>query len=225
MIVEDLCVLAMARAGEITQNFPATRSLMYRRVGVRQQQLAGMAAQVNEEYYGAAATGTLSNGAANLADMATPVPSAELVQHVIIGDPGTSAYVAGQRVNIVSPVEAKDHLAPRMTLRNGIFRQWGTDMTGVVSITVYYSQLPQMLDATSANVAITIPEPHSELLIVDLSKYLLQKAEGEVPQRAAVMAALDAEEASLLKNWLQRANDLGPIQTAFRITTEALGPE
>ena len=74
--VEDLVEQALSRCAEYGGNYPATRSLLYRRLGVRQQELFAAAARANPEYFGATAIGTLdANKAVSLATMGSPASS------------------------------------------------------------------------------------------------------------------------------------------------------
>lgn len=216
MTVEELCIIALARAGEVTNAFPSTRGLMYRRVGVRQQQLAAAAAHISPDYFGAAAEGVLTGGAADLRDMANPVPIAELITDVLIADKGTSLLATGQRVNIVKVKDSADAaLPPRATLRGGVVRQVGTDLAGVVSVKVYYSRLPAALSNSDANTAIELMEPHTELLVVDLTAYLLKRAMGDDEKRQEALKMLADEEKQLLAAWLDHVREYQPAQDRF----------
>lgn len=196
---EEIAVQAMARASDITSSFPKTRSIMYRRIGVRQHQLFSRAAQINSEYFGTSAWATLDvDGAADLADFILPVPTPEQVQKVTVHaiDVG-SPYAVGDEIAIVSVADPEAELAPRMTLRGGVLRQVGTDLATVNEVRVWYSRQPAVLGATSELTATEIPAPWDELLVVDLARHLLRSSK-DTAERIAAITALDSEEVELL---------------------------
>lgn len=199
MTIEEIAVQALARASEFSNSVPGARSTMYRRVGIRQQQLFARAARLNPDYYGVCATGALDTGAVDLADLVAPVEAADSIMRIEIADAGASAYAAGQEVAVVPLADPDIEDAPRVTLRNRVIRGVGADLTGVTSLKVHYSRLPLAVAPTDAARVADLEEPHVELLVVDLAKYLVNKATGlqEVAQKAA-LAALDAEEHGLL---------------------------
>lgn len=213
---EEVAVQALARAAEVTETVPATRTLMYRRIGIRQQQLFAMGARVNSDYYGACAETNLIGGAADLADIASPVPIPELVSKVCIEDAGGSAYISGDEVNIVQTVDINAALAPRMTLRDLVLQEVGDDLTGVVSVMVYYSRLPKAYGPSDANTLTELSSPWDELLIVDLTKYLLRKARQlDEGARKLALDGLAAEESELLEGYITHVREYGPVQDRF----------
>lgn len=199
MTIEEIAVQAIARAGEFSNSVPGARSLIYRRIGIRQQQLFTRAARLNPDFYGVCATGVLNAGVVDLADLVAPVEAADSVMRVEIADKGTSAYASGDEVNIVPVTDTDIDDAPRATLRNRVIRGVGSDLDLVVSLKVHYSRLPAAVVPTDGARDADIEEPHVELLVVDAAKYLVNKATSmaEVAQKAA-LAALDREEAMLL---------------------------
>lgn len=208
--VEELVEQALARAMEFGQDFPATRSLLYRRIGVRQQQLFAVAARTNPEFFGDSAIGTPdANGAIDMGlmgdpDAADPVEAVEVISRIEIEDPGTSGLTAGDEVNIVSLTD-RDAAAypPRVTVRGNIIRQVGTDLANVTSIRVYYSVRPFRIDPDDGGVVVRLSEPFHDLLVVDLARWMLRKA-ATVPKevREVALAALEAEETEGLANFL-----------------------
>lgn len=212
---EEITIQALARASEVSNTVPATRTLAYRRIGLRQQQLFAAAAKVNSDYYGACAETNLVAGAADLADIASPVPTPELVSKVCVENPGTSAYVNGDEVNIVQTVDITAALAPRMTLRDLVLQQVGTELAGVTSIMIYYSRLPKAYGPTDAATLTEISSPWDELLVVDLTIYLLRKAPIDAAVRKLAIDSLKVEEAELLSGYLTHVREYGPVQDRF----------
>lgn len=212
--VEELVIQALARAMEFGDNFPATRSLLYRRLGVRQQQLFAAAARVNPYYFGDIAIGTLDAAGSidiNLSgdpEAADPVENMELISEVAIEDPGTSGFAAGDEVHVVPLHDPEVAFAPRVTIQGHVIRQVGTDLANVVSIRLYYSRRPFRIDPDDAASPISLPETFSELLVVDVAKYLLRKA-ATIPQevRQVALTALEAEEQEALGNFIEHVRE------------------
>lgn len=217
MTAEEAAVLAMARTSEITDQYPATRALMYRRLGLRQRELMGMAAKANPDYYGVCAISPLDGQTAtDLNDIVEPVPTPELIEGVLIEDPGTSAYVQGQEVAIVSWQQRDVELPPRATIRDLVLQGVGDDLAGVLSVEIYYSRLAAEFGPFDKDSVLELQHPHNELLIVDLTRHLLRKAT-RLPDdvRNVSLAALDAEEAPLLKAYLDHVVQYTPRVTRF----------
>lgn len=202
MTIEEIAVQALARVSEFSNSVPGARSVMYRRIGVRQQQLFAKAARINPDYYGICATGQLDDGAADLADLVDPVEAADSIARIEIADVGTSAYTTGDRVQPV-PVDDTDiEDPPRVTIRNRILRGVGSDLDGVVSLKIHYSRIPLPVAPTDGQRNADLEEPHVELLVVDLAKILVAKITSlSATVSAAVLGSLDAEEAKLLADF------------------------
>jgi hypothetical protein len=213
---EEIAIEALARAAEFGAEVPATRSLMYRRIGVRQAALFAEAGRVNQDYYGVCAIATLDNGAADLADIADPIPPLEAVTRVEVFDAGTSGIAAGTEINLVTLNDQDAATAPRMTLRNNVLRAVGADLDDVVSVEVYYSRSAKRLGATDANTNVELQAPWDELLVVDLTRYLLRKAISIKPDvRAAALELLDGEEAEMMAGFIRHVAEYAPYQTRF----------
>lgn len=202
MTIEEIAVQALARASEFSNSVPGARSVMYRRIGVRQQQLFAKAARINPDYYGICATGQVDDGAVDLADLVDPVEAADSIARIEIAAAGTSTYASGTRVNSV-PVDDTDiEDAPRVTIRNRILRGVGTDLDGVVSLKVHYSRIPLAIAPTDGTRQADLEEPHVELLVVDLTKILVKKLTSlSATISSAVLGSLDTEEAALLADF------------------------
>lgn len=216
MNAEQITKLAMARTSEITDQYPTNRSLCYRRIGLRQRELMALAARENPDYYGTCATAPLSAGGVDLNMMEFPVATPELVEEVRIENPGTSTYAAGDKINIVKLQDREAALAPRMTLRDLVLQAVGTDLDNVTSITVFYSRLPEIFDASDGESFVELQDPYIELLVIDLTKMLLTKAT-RLPAdiRSSSLTLFAAEEASLLTQYLDHVRTYGPYTTRF----------
>jgi hypothetical protein len=213
---EECAVAILARASEFSGTFPTTRSVIYRRIGVRQQELFSLAATVNPDYYGTEATSDLDeNGAIDLADVADPVPAMEQVQRVVIADAGESeVYEAGDRVNLVPLLDPEIEQAPRATLRDRILKQVGTDLAEIVSLTIYYSRVPLALSATSGTTALELPNQFQELLVIDGLRDLVRRAL-EMPNREAMISLLDKEETPLMERFTKHVAGFSPTTYRF----------
>lgn len=203
MIAEDIAVMALGRAIEFSTKVPRARSVMYRRIGIRQQQLFTRASKINPEWAGVLATAPISLWAnvraVDLADLVDPTEAADLITRIEIANKGTSAYVSGQEVNIVTVADPGCADAPRVLLRNRMILAYNSELDNVTSLNVYYSRIPLAIAPTDATCDIELPDPHSELLVVDLTRHLLQITIALAPtERTAALAALDAEEKELL---------------------------
>lgn len=202
MTAEEIAVMALARAAEFSQKVPSARSVMYRRIGIRQQQLYARAAKVNPDWAGTMGTAALVawNGlrAIDLADLVTS--SADLITRIEIYDKGTSALVNGQEVNIVTLADPDAADAPRVIIRDRIVQAYNNELNNVTSLAIHFSKVPLAIAATGGALAVELPEPHVELLVIDLTRHLLQKTIAlAASERTAAIGALDAEEAPVLE--------------------------
>lgn len=213
---EEIVVQAMSRVSDVTDSFPKTRSIMYRRIGVRQHQLFARAAKVNAEYFGTSSWATLdANGAADLADFISPVPTPEQIQMVTVHEIDVgSPYAVGDEIALVSVADTGAELAPRMTLRDGVLRQVGTDLATVNAVRVWYSRQPDALGPTDKDTATELPTPWDELLVVDLTRHLLRSAK-RTEERAAVLVALNEEETELLLGFDSHVADYAARRERF----------
>lgn len=215
---EDIVKLALARASEYALDYAPVRSLLYRRASIRQQQLAAAATKANPEYFGVAANAVVTDGAADVNDIASPVPTPEAIQHIHIGAIGAGATVAvGDEVSIVRLGDETAEVKPRVTFRAGILREAvAGDLAGVTSLKVYYAKLPDIAAvAETGATLLVIPPPHDSLLVVDLVKYILMRARLDEAGRTALLTAISAEEAELEKAWLAHVVQWGTTRTRF----------
>ena len=206
MTVDEAVKRFLARVPEAPEHTP--RGEIKRRIGVRQRQLFARAARLNPSYFGVCAVAPLEAGAANLL-AATPEQSTggdilyeiEAVERVVIEDPGTSSYAAGELVHLVKVTDPDVAEPPRATIRNFVLFQIGTDLEGVAKVKVHYSRRPLPIDETTpGDTELELPEPFQYLLVLDGAKDLARR---ELPadRAAAVRELLEPEEQELLQEF------------------------
>ena len=216
MRAEEAVVQALARAGTVSDTVPATRSLYYRRLGVRQQELFARAAVLAPDFYGTCAKGALIDGAADFADMQPPVMRPEAITRVEISDGGESEYEPGTRVRMVRLGEEHAAEKPRAVIRDRVFRSVGSDLDGVAEIMVYYPRSPEPIGPDGKDVELEIPAPFDELLVIDLARYALSKTLDIEPEtRVAAIQALSEEEAALLAQFDAHVRNYAPLEARF----------
>ena len=86
MTADEVCDAALARCAEFNARVPSTRSVMYRQINARQQQLFSHVADLEPEMFGRTATAVLVAGAYDLSNLD---PKAERVTHVERGGHAT----------------------------------------------------------------------------------------------------------------------------------------
>lgn len=197
MTTEEIVRQALARAAEFADHYPTTRKILYRQVGVRQQRLFRFAATVNPEWAGVCATADLADGEADLGDIADPVPSPATVTMVEVLDPGASGYDAGDRIHVVPLLDPDTALPPRATLRNRVLSGYLAELDAVTSIKIHYSRVPRALTHADADVVAEIPEPHDELLVLDLAQFLLRSSRDRSKLDAALELLAGEEDEAL----------------------------
>lgn len=215
---EEIAVLAMARVSEFTDTFPKSRSLMYRRIGVRQQQLFAAATESNHDFYGTAASAVLESGMADLRDIDLPVDSPEQIQKIEVFAVGAApVYPVGTEISIVplGDLDAED--PPRATLRDLLLKGVGSDLDTVTEILVHYARQPALPDADEDGTTTTeIPSPHDELLVVDLALYLIRSARGvDQAARTEALTLFAGEEEGLLQGWQTHIEHSIPTSARF----------
>src|SRR5690606_33580519 len=135
---------------------------------------------------------------------------------VEIHDPGQSDYEVGQRITIVT-ADDPDGLAPRAFLRHRVLVGVANELAGVASIKVWYPYIPEpTAPDENGSREVEIPDPHSELLVVDLARDFARKTISIAPEtRAAIVAALNDEEAPMLAEWIAHVRGYAPLETRF----------
>lgn len=205
--LEQLAIVALARALDFDAEVPSTRQVHWRRLQLRQQQLFSIASRLNPDYYGVSASGVLdANAALNLDDLATTalVDQAVGIQRIEIDDAGTSGLTTGDDVNIVSVDDIDADLSPRVTLRDFIIRGVGSDLTNVTSLCVFYSRIPDLIQEALGTETVQLPEQYQELLVVDLLRDMISKTISmEATTKTAVLELLTGEESGLMDPYLK----------------------
>jgi hypothetical protein len=217
---EDVVQLGLARVQEYTRSHPAVRSVLYRRISTRQQELAAMAARVNRDYFGAAADAVLVGGAADLNDIVTPVPTPEMIQRIEVSTVVAGAVPAvGDEISIVRLSDPTAELAPRVTLRSGVLRAVGADLNNVTGIKVYFSKLPDALLVTEPGTTlVALPAPYDQLLVLDISSLIVERTQhGDPldPIRQSVAEGLKKEIAEWEAKWIAHVRGLGEVRSRF----------
>ncbi len=220
MTWQEIVENAKARAIDFGTTFPSTDRPLFRRIEIRQQELFSAASRVNPDYFGVSAIGALDvNGAADLKDLETSLntdPAASVVR-VEVEDAGTHpSLVTGDEVNVVSVSDIAAALAPRMTLRNFILRQVGTELAGVVSVRAFYGYRPENkttpLDGTEVA---ELPDVYQELLVIDLVKWMLkQTLEMQAETKAAAIAVMSEEEGEIQGAFMAEVSDYAGTQAS-----------
>lgn len=177
---------------------------MYRRLSNRQQSLFALAANLDPDWAGVCAEGEVIGGQVDLGPVlrgeVDGVHAAQKISRVHINDPGTSGWAEGKEIAIVPSDDYGVGLPPRVTLRNGVFKGVGADLDGVASINVYYSRRPAPIAGPDHE--LEIQDPHTDLLVYDLARSLVQKASGiDSKVREQAMAYFDAQEARALEGF------------------------
>jgi hypothetical protein len=220
LAVEEIVVQGLARVQEFARSYPAARSVLYRRISTRQQELAAMAAKVNRDYFGAAATVVLVAGAADLNDIIAPVPTPEMIHKIQVDTIGAGAVVAvGDEVSLVRLGDEAAEESPRVTLRSGVLRQYKADLLNVTGLKVFYSKIPDTLLSTETGVSlVAIPAPYDELLVLDIAELVIERAMHGDPNDVAKKTLLDAIEAEVAEwqgKWLAHAGVFGATRSRF----------
>lgn len=220
LAVEEIVVQGLARVQEFTRSYPAVRSVLYRRVSIRQQELAAMAAKVNRDYFGAAASVVLIAGAADLNDIIAPVPVPEMIHKIQVDTIGAGALVAvGDEVSIVRLGDEIAEESPRVTLRAGVLRQYKADLLNVTGLKVFYSKIPDSLLSTElGTTVVAIPAPYDELLVLDIAELIVERALHGDPNDVAKKTTLDAIESEVTAwegKWIAHAGLFGATRSRF----------
>ncbi len=203
MTFDEIVDNAKARGLEFGSNFPTTNRVLYRRIEIHQQELFSQASRINPDYFGVSAKGPLdAEFSLNLKDLevSVGVDPASSVTRVEIQVAGTHpTLVTGDQVNLVSLGDIEAALAPRMTLRNFVLKGVGTDLVGVTSVCVFYGYRPENFAAPMGGDEIAeLPDVYQELLVIDLTKWMLkQTLSMDIETKAAGVAALSEEEAEM----------------------------
>ncbi len=220
MTFDEIVDNAKARAMDFGATFPSTKRVLYRRIEIHQQELFSKAARVNPDYFGKSATGTLDvNGFVDIKDQQASVnvdPAANITR-VEVEDSGTHpTLVTGDEIHLVPLNDVEVAFAPRMTLRNFVLRQVGTDLAGVVSVCAFYGYRPenktQPLDGSEDA---ELPAVYQELLVLDLVKWMLkQTISMDTQAKAAAIEILVQEQGQMDGTFLAEVADYAGAQVS-----------
>lgn len=216
---EQIRRAALARLAEFSDKFPHGTEVPFRRIGIRQQQLFAEAARLNHEYAGECAIGTLEDGAIDLREITAPVAVPEIITLIRVNelapDYDGDTLEVGQEVSVVA-IDDPDGLFPRATLRNGVLKGYEAELDDVVSVEIFFPSRPEPTASDEDGTReVEIPDPHSELLVLDLAKDLCRKALDLGTDRTAILALLGEEESGFLDAYRDHVRDYAPIRARF----------
>jgi hypothetical protein len=219
---EDVALLALARARQHVSEVNESRALIYARIGIRQQELFREANAINPDYFGVCAHAPVSGGQVNLATIADPVPTPDLIQRIDIYAVGTSDYAVGDEVNPVTLHDQDAAWPPRVIMRSKVLYGVADDLDGVSQLRIYYARIPAAIAPTGRTTVVEIPEPHHMLLVVDAERDLYRRSQKDA---GALVAMADAAEAPLLEAFRAHvATYAGSLQTRFATQTSPAAP-
>lgn len=214
---EEIRQATLIRLGEFSDKWPDGRQGPYRRIGVRQQQLFADAADQNPEYAGVCAIGTVDAGAVDLASMEPPVSAPERITKIVVKTlTGQTVYPIGTEITVV-PIADPDGVAPRAYIRNKKLYGVNGELDRVASIEMFYPYRPEPTSATESGTReVEVPDPYSELLVVDLAQDYARKAISITKEsRAEIVAYFASEEGQLTAMYLRHVREFAPIQSRF----------
>jgi hypothetical protein len=224
--VQDVVERGLSYLRRFSYKGPIARDVMYHHAGVQQQRMFAQANAVNPEFFGAQAVGILSNGAVDLKLLAPPLAMCERVLRVTIEDPGTSGYVPGQRVRIITTQEMDVlTLPPRAFIHDRVIQQVGSDLVGVVSIRAYYSELPPHYDGlTPEDTLVRLESPFDHALSVAVALELLHQTM-DMPDegRQAAIAIVEKEFQQEMATFMAHVAGSAPA-TTYRSRTQPPRP-
>lgn len=203
MTAADIIQAAKDECAAFGVNTPSTNSVYVRRIHARQHQIFALAAQVNPDYYGVCAIGTLEAGSVStllLDGQADRPPPAEMIERITIYAPGNSEYVEGDEVHVVAISEVNVAFPPRAHVRDGVIFGVPGDLDGVTSVRIFYSRQPTPV--TGTNSVIELSDEHAELLVFDLARAMVGYDLGlSAEDRASILDRLTARETDTLDRY------------------------
>ncbi len=195
MTADDVIDAALARCTDLGAAIPSTRSVYYRRIGIRQGQIFSFIATAHPDYLGRTAIVALTNGSYNLAGLS---PKAERIVEIRVSNPGSSGLLARERVNMVLIDDVDAQLPPRVVVRDQIISGVESDLSGVVSLTLHYSRQPTVTTILPET-EMELPNQFQDLLVLDIAKQGIRQILDVEPQRRdGWLDLLSSEETSLL---------------------------
>jgi hypothetical protein len=151
-----------------------SEAVLLNHMSQRQGELFEWIATIDPEFFGIDQLAPLVGGKVDL--VALEVAGAPLIghlQHIAIGDSGTSSHAEGGKVRIVRADDPRE-LPPRVTLRNRVLSQVGDDLQGVASLRLYYSWRPQPI-ALSGDTVLSLPDGFEDLLSYAVARFVLMR--------------------------------------------------
>jgi hypothetical protein len=203
MTYEEIVQAAMERASEFGATGNLVRSTLYYRMGRRQSQLFQRSAVLNPDFYGVCIVVLLSaDRAADLEDVPENESPVGRIERVEIADPGSSAWPARTTVAVVPLNDPDSAIAPRVTMREFVLRGVSTDLTGVVSLRIYYTKQARPVRPSDGERVAEIREPYVHLLVLDLAQFVLKQMQLRGAEGLdAAIASIKAEEDELVKDY------------------------
>jgi hypothetical protein len=221
MTADSVVDAALEEARAYSDRFPGNRTSYYRRISRRLQVLYAAAARVNPEWAGVQAIGPWSCRAADfqhiIRGQKCQVPTAERIQRVEISEleeDYEGPLRVNQEVHIVPLAGKESAFPPRVTYRDGVFRDVGDDMDGVAFIRVLYPRRPEPI--TRGYQPIDLNHPWEQILTLDLAIGLLrgvQLVSGDPLDGPINM--LQSEEEGLLQSFLAHVTVVAPEYNRF----------
>jgi hypothetical protein len=150
-----------------------SESVLYDRMSLRQAELFSWVAGIDPEFFGRDVAAPVTSGTVAFTALESAGVRVGHVQSVVVENPGTSGYRAGERVRLVRSDDVRD-LPPRVTLRDRVLRSVETDLEGVTSLRVFFSRLPAGITPSGVG-TIELPSPFDDLLALDLAKFILTR--------------------------------------------------
>jgi hypothetical protein len=215
--IEETARAAIDRATTFASNVPENRAVLFRRIGIRQQQLFAKAAKTNPDYYGICVVGGLDQGAVDILTVHPEAPPIEEITRIEIADPGESELEPRQQVNIIRMDDPTSAFPPRAVVRDGVMWPHQDELEGVASVRIFYSKQAGAVGPADAEKELEIVAPHSELLVVDAAAFLLRQTIGLAAEvKAAALAILAEEEKELLADFAAHvAGFVTPLNARF----------
>jgi hypothetical protein len=151
-----------------------TESVLLNHMNQRQGELFEWIATIDPEFHGVDELAPVVGGKVDLVALeGSGAPLIGHLQHIAVGDGGTSSHSEGAKVRIVR-VDDPRELPPRVTLRNRVLSQVGDDLQGVASLRLYYSWRPRPI-SPSGDTVLSLPDGFGDLLSYAVARFVLMR--------------------------------------------------
>ena len=225
MTLQEIFDAGRARALDFGDGFPTTAPTAWRRIQIREQMVFSAVARTNPDYFGVNVIGLPNSDfdvdLKSLDVSGSSIDATSLVTRVEILDPGTSAYVARQTVNVITPNDPDAALAPRVWIRNFVVHGYksggeANDLQNVTSICIFYGFRPApRLNPLNGTEDSALPTVWQEVLVTDIATWLLkQTLSMSVEAKAAAIGILKAEDDEMMAVFLAEAADYAGAQVS-----------